>query len=243
MPTPPRGSHSAIAVAVSPGRVPGSRRLVTSAQASKSLRSSSILAWAPARATLPSSRRSGGSVALTAMTMARAARSGSPGCWPHTHLSPAFGDIGTALEALNRFRDTPFGKVRINVPNSIAPFVLGRVIGPLLQGNPHLELEIAATDRLVDIVAEGFDAGIRLGESLRDGMVAVRIGPRLRFAVVGSPGYFAQRGAPRTPRELGEHRCVQNMYPTGARYPWAFTGVARPSPSIRPARSRSTTTS
>lgn len=145
------------------------------------------------------------------------------GAMLHTHLSPAFGDIGTALDALNRFRDTPFGKVRINVPNSIAPFVLGRVIGPLLQGNPHLELEIAATDRLVDIVAEGFDAGIRLGESLREGMVAVRIGPRLRFAVVGSPDYFAQRKVPLTPRELGEHRCVQNMYPNGTRYPWEFT--------------------
>src|SRR5262249_11362203 len=114
-------------------------------------------------------------------------------------LSPAFGDIGSALDALNQFRDTPFGKVRINAPNSIAPFVLGPVIGPLIRRNPNLELEIVATDRLVDIVDEGFDAGIRLGESLREGMTAVRIKPRLRFAVVGSPDYFERHAMPKAP--------------------------------------------
>ena len=138
-------------------------------------------------------------------------------------LSPAFGGIGSALDALNQFRDTPFGKVRINAPNSIAPFVLGPIIGKLIEQNPNLELEIVATDRLVDIVEEGFDAGIRLGESLRDGMTAVKINPRLRFSVVGSPTYFAQRPAPQTPNDLTNHRCIQNMYPTSTRYPWSFS--------------------
>ncbi|QNQ11161.1 LysR substrate-binding domain-containing protein [Sphingomonas alpina] len=137
-------------------------------------------------------------------------------------LSPAFGDIGSALDALNQFRDTPFGKVRINAPNSIAPFVLGPVIGPLIAANPNLELEIVATDRLVDIVEEGFDAGIRLGESLRDGMTAVKISPRLRFAVVGSPGYFSSRPIPRIPADLTSHICIRNMYPSGVGYPWSF---------------------
>src|SRR6185295_5523922 len=82
-----------------------------------------------------------------------------------SQLSPAFGDIGSALDDLNQFRDTPFGKVRINAPNSVAPFVFGPVMGALIEQNPKLELEIVATDRLVDIVDEGFDAGIRLGES------------------------------------------------------------------------------
>lgn len=139
-----------------------------------------------------------------------------------TQLSPAFCDIGSALDALNQFRDTPFGKVRINAPNSIAPFVLGPAIGPLIASNPNLELEIVATDRLVDIVEEGFDAGIRLGESLRDGMTAVKINPRLRFAVVGSPAYFAQRPAPRSPAELIHHICIRNMYPSSVGYPWSF---------------------
>jgi DNA-binding transcriptional LysR family regulator len=95
-------------------------------------------------------------------------------------------------------------------------------MGPLIKANPNLELEIVATDRIVDIVEEGFDAGIRLGESLREGMVAVRIKPRLRFAVVGSPSYFRNRAIPRTPRELADHVCIQNMYPSGARYAWEF---------------------
>lgn len=112
-------------------------------------------------------------------------------------LSPAFGDIGSALDALNQFRDTPFGKVRINVPNSIALFVLGEVIGPLIKSNPNLELEVGATDRLIDIVEEGFDAGVRLGESLKEGMIAVKIKPRLRLVVVGSPDYFRDRAVPR----------------------------------------------
>ncbi len=137
-------------------------------------------------------------------------------------LQPAFGDIGYALDGLNKFRDTPFGKVRLNTPNSIAPFIFSDVMGPLLAENPNLEIEIVATDRLVDIVAEGFDAGIRLGASLHEGMTAVRIKPRLRFAVVGSLAYFKQHGKPRAPGDLQKHACIQNMYPSGARYPWSF---------------------
>ncbi|MGL4965558.1 MAG: LysR family transcriptional regulator [Inquilinus sp.] len=139
-----------------------------------------------------------------------------------SRLSPAFGDIGSAVDGLNQFRDTPFGKVRINAPNSIAPFVLGPVLGPLIKANPNLELEIIATDRLVDIVEDGFDAGIRLGESLRDGMTAVRIKPRLRFSVVGSPAYFEQHPIPRTPSELQGHVCIRNLYPSGVPYAWEF---------------------
>jgi DNA-binding transcriptional LysR family regulator len=137
-------------------------------------------------------------------------------------LSPALRDIGSALDALNQFRETPFGKVRINAPNSIAPFVLGPVMGELIRNNPKLELEIVATDRLIDIVEDGFDAGIRLGESLREGMVAVKIRPRLRFAVVGSPGYFESKPVPQTPADLTDHVCIRNMYPSGAFYPWSF---------------------
>lgn len=139
-----------------------------------------------------------------------------------SQLATAFSDIGSALDGLNQFRDTPFGKVRINAPNSIAPFVLGPVIGGLIAHNPHLELEIVATDYLVDIVEQGFDAGIRLGESLREGMIAVRINPRLRLTVVGSPAYFATRPIPQTPADLHAHVCIRNMYATGTRYPWSF---------------------
>ncbi|MGO8021212.1 LysR family transcriptional regulator [Rhizobium leguminosarum] len=139
-----------------------------------------------------------------------------------SHLDPAFMEITSALDALNQYRDTPFGKVRINVPNSIAPFVLGRVIGPLLTKNPNLELEVVATDRLVDIVEEGFDAGIRLGYRVTDGMVAVKIRPRLRLVVVGSPSYFEHRPIPTEPSDLANHLCIRNLFPSGAQYPWEF---------------------
>ncbi|AUX75681.1 LysR family transcriptional regulator [Sinorhizobium fredii] len=139
-----------------------------------------------------------------------------------SHLDPAFGEITSALDALNRFRHTPFGRVKLNVPNSIAPFVIGWIIGPLLEKNPNLELEISATDRLVDIVQEGFDAGIRFGERVTEGMIAVRIKPRLRLVVVGSPSYFERRPVPLTPHDLKRHLCIQNMFPSGSRYPWEF---------------------
>ncbi len=139
-----------------------------------------------------------------------------------SRLSPAFGDIGSAMDSLNQFRDTPFGKVRLNVPISIASFVIGPVLSKLVAANPNLEIEIIATDRIIDIVEEGFDAGIRLGESLRDGMTAVKIVPRIRFSVVGSPAYFKKNPAPRTPAELKKHVCLQNLYPSGTRYEWEF---------------------
>jgi DNA-binding transcriptional LysR family regulator len=144
------------------------------------------------------------------------------GAMLHARLSPAFRDIASGLDALNQFRDTPFGKVRINAPNSIAPFVLGPVIGPLLAQNPNLELVIVATDRLVDIVDEGFDAGIRLGESLRSGMTAVKIKPRMRLAVVGAPTYFEKHSLPKTPADLKDHVCIRNTYPSGVPYAWSF---------------------
>jgi DNA-binding transcriptional LysR family regulator len=144
-----------------------------------------------------------------------------------SQLSPAFGEIGSALDALNQYRDTPFGKVRINAPNSIARFVFRPVMGRLLAKNPNLELEIVATDRLVDIVEEGFDAGIRLGESLRDGMTAVKINPRLRLIVVGSPAYFERYPMPRTPTDLKEHVCIRNIYPSGTAYPWEFSRAGK----------------
>jgi DNA-binding transcriptional LysR family regulator len=142
-------------------------------------------------------------------------------------LSPAFVEIGSALDALNQFRDTPFGRVRINAPSSVASFVLGPIMGPLIAQNPNLELEIVATDRLVDIVEEGFDAGIRLGESLREGMTAVKIRPRLRLAVVGSPAYFERHPLPRTPAELKNHVCIRNIYPSGTPYAWDFNRAGK----------------
>jgi DNA-binding transcriptional LysR family regulator len=137
-------------------------------------------------------------------------------------LQPAFGQIGRALDSLNAFRGTPFGTVRLNIPGSIAPFVLHDVIGPLLKQNPGLHLDVTATDRLVDIVEEGFDAGIRFGERLTQDMIAVRIKSLLRFAVVGSPDYFKGRALPQAPGDLREHACVRYRFPSGTIFNWQF---------------------
>lgn len=105
---------------------------------------------------------------------------------------------------------------------AIAPFVLHDVMGPLLKRNPGLRLDIVATDRLIDIVEEGFDAGIRFGESLSLDMVAVRIRPSLRWAVVGSPAYLKGRQLPLTPADLKQHECIRYRF-SGALFNWQFS--------------------
>jgi DNA-binding transcriptional LysR family regulator len=137
-------------------------------------------------------------------------------------LGPAFAQIDDALEGLNDFRDKPFGTVRVNVPASIAPFVFHDVFGPLLADNPGLALDVVATDALVDIVEGGFDAGVRFSERLSQDMIAVRIKPLLRFAVVGSPAYLQNRKLPRRPQDLHAHACIRYRFPSGALFNWQF---------------------
>jgi DNA-binding transcriptional LysR family regulator len=138
-------------------------------------------------------------------------------------LGPAFSDMRAAVDELNSFRATPFGTVRINVPNSIAPFVLGDAMEQLLKRNPGLKLEVVATDTLVDIVEEGFDAGIRFGERLSQDMIAVRIKSTFRFTVVGSPSYFEGKQPPLTPHDLQNHTCIRYAFPSGAIFNWEFS--------------------
>lgn len=137
-------------------------------------------------------------------------------------LEPAFTQIEKALEALNRFRETPFGTVKLNVPTSIAPLLLDGVMGPLLAHNPGLKLDIVATDKLVDIVADGYDAGFRFSERLSQDVVAVRTKLRLRFAVVASPAYLKGRVKPKMPEDLRAHDCIRYRFPSGALFNWQF---------------------
>ncbi|WP_413737016.1 LysR family transcriptional regulator [Sodalis sp. RH21] len=139
----------------------------------------------------------------------------------YTRLQPALAGMRTALDGLNSFRATPFGTIRINVPNSIAPYILGEAM-EVLASNAGLKLEVVATDSLVDIVQEGFDAGIRFGERLSQDMIAVRIRPRFRFAVVGSPNYFEKNRAPVTPHDLHDHACIRYAFPSGKILNWEF---------------------
>lgn len=139
-----------------------------------------------------------------------------------SRLTPALADIRAAVDTLNSWRDTPFGTVRLNVPNTIAPFVLGNPVETLLKANPGLRLEIVATDRRIDIVEEGFDAGIRFGERISQDMVAIRIRSNLRFTVVGAPSYFATHAVPATPQSLRDHVCIGYAFPSGSKLHWAF---------------------
>ena len=137
-------------------------------------------------------------------------------------LSPALLDIASALEEVNTFRDSPMGTLRINVPRAAAQWVLAPLVSRFLLEHPGMRVEVISDDAFVDIVADGFDAGVRFGESLQQDMVAVPLGPAQRFVVVGSPAYLATHGKPKHPRDLQNHRCMRVRFPSGAYYRWEF---------------------
>jgi DNA-binding transcriptional LysR family regulator len=136
-------------------------------------------------------------------------------------LGPALDDIAAELASLSELRDKPSGTIRITTSEHAANRVLWPVLERLLPDYPDVHVEINVDSGLTDIVAERFDAGIRLGESIAKDMVAVRIGPELRMAVVGSPGYFARHPAPKVPQDLADHLCINMRLPTaGGFYAW-----------------------
>lgn len=138
-------------------------------------------------------------------------------------LAPGFADIDAALAALDALRDRPSGNLRITAGEHAATHVLWPALRELLPAHPDVHVEVVIDSALVDIVAERFDAGIRLGEQVAKGMVAVPIGPPMRMAVVGSPAYFAGHRPPRTPQDLTSHDCINLRLPTrGGLYAWEF---------------------
>ncbi|MEA2781475.1 MAG: hypothetical protein QOK29_3019 [Rhodospirillaceae bacterium] len=139
-------------------------------------------------------------------------------------LGPALRDIADAVEEIGALRETPSGTLRLNVPRSAAQLVLLPLVGRFLAAYPEMRLEIIAEDGLVVIVAAGFDAGVRFGESLQGDMIAAPIGPAQRFAVVCSPDYARLHGIPRTPHELHGHECIRHRFSSGAIYNWEFEG-------------------
>ncbi|MCQ1571378.1 LysR family transcriptional regulator [Neorhizobium galegae] len=139
------------------------------------------------------------------------------------NLRPAFDHIESEIAAVTALRDKPAGTIRITTFRYAATSVLWPVVTKFLAEYPDIEMEIILDEGLTDIVADRFDAGIRVGEQVQKDMVAVRIGPDLRMAVVGSPSYFANHKIPQTPRELGEHRGVSYRQTTGGGlYAWEF---------------------
>ncbi len=137
-------------------------------------------------------------------------------------VRPAFLDIDAALEELDTFRGQPFGKLRINAPRAAAKLVLLPIVARFLRKHPAIEVEIVVDDALVDMVSGGFDAGIRFGETIAADMIAVPIGPRHRFAVVGSPDHFERHQKPVTPHDLKDHPCIRYRFAGGTFYRWEF---------------------
>jgi DNA-binding transcriptional LysR family regulator len=138
-------------------------------------------------------------------------------------LRPAFDEIDARLSALSALRERPAGTVRITSSRHAAETILWPAVGNLLKSYPEVTVEISVDSHLTDIIADRFDAGIRLGEQVAKDMIAVRIGPELRMAVVGAPSYFAARGRPQTPHDLTGHACINIRMPTkGGLYTWEF---------------------
>src|SRR5271166_34748 len=136
-------------------------------------------------------------------------------------LGPALGAIAEALASASELRERPAGTIRITTSEHAAHAVLWPALEKLLPTYPDVHVELVIDSGFTDIVAERFDAGVRLGESIAKDMVAVRIGPDLRMAVVGSPDYFAAHPKPRTPQDLAEHQCINLRLPTaGGLYAW-----------------------
>ncbi|CFR12327.1 MULTISPECIES: LysR family transcriptional regulator [Yersinia] len=143
-------------------------------------------------------------------------------------LGPRFADIERELDALSEMRARPAGNIRINAGEHAVDSVLWPVLKTFLANYPDINVEITVDNSLTDIVAERFDAGIRLGEQVAKDMIAVQIGPQMSMAVVGSPAYLAKYGIPTTPTELQSHRCINMRLPTmGGLYAWEFEKEGR----------------
>ena len=157
--------------------------------------------------------------------LARSTRSVAPteeGAQLLERLRPALSEIDLALETAIETRDRPAGNLRLTVPRTAAHLALTPRLGAFASAYPDIVLEIVIEDRFTDVVEGGFDAGVRLGESLQRDMIAVRIGPDLRGAVVGAPTYFATMPRPRHPHDLVDHRCLRFRFSSGILYRWEF---------------------
>ena len=140
-----------------------------------------------------------------------------------TAVGPLFEDIQAELDALSELRDKPSGTVRITAGLHVTETILWPRLQPMLRKNPDVRVELNVDYTLANIVADRFDAGVRLGEQVAKDMIAVRIGPDFRFVVVAAPSYFVSRSEPRSPPDLTQHNCINLRFPTyGGIYTWEF---------------------
>jgi DNA-binding transcriptional LysR family regulator len=138
-------------------------------------------------------------------------------------IAPRFEEIEAELAALGELRGKPAGTIRITAGEHPAISILQPALRRFLPDHPDIKVEIIVDYGLTDIVAAGYDAGVRLGEQVAKDMIAVRIGPEMRMAVVGSPSYFERYGVPKSPQDLAAHNCIAMRLPTyGGLFPWGL---------------------
>jgi DNA-binding transcriptional LysR family regulator len=138
-------------------------------------------------------------------------------------LAPRFDEIAAELSAVSELRDKPAGTIRITATEFAVDTLLWPKLAKFLRQYPDIKVELFMDNGLTDIVAQRFDAGVRAGEQVAKDMIAVRIGPDLRMAVVGAPSYFKTRSEPKRPQELVGHDCINlRLLTLGGLYPWEF---------------------
>lgn len=140
----------------------------------------------------------------------------------HATISDPYESIIHAVEGLNRFRDAPSGRIRLNVMENAATLLLGPVLPVFVDRYPDIELDLAVSNRMIDVIAEGFDAGIRYGGTVPENMIAQRLSGDVRWVVVGSPAYLDRFGTPQHPNDLLGHRCLKIRLGDDRIYRWEF---------------------
>jgi DNA-binding transcriptional LysR family regulator len=140
---------------------------------------------------------------------------------------PAFEELVAAGEVARELGRRPSGLLRLSVPRAVVPILLEPLIASFSEAYPEVEVEIAVSEELIDLAAQGFDAGIRLGQFIAADMVAVRLTPPFRFIIVGSPGYFTRRDRPERPDDLRQHACVRLRRSNGSLALWSLNDTGR----------------
>jgi DNA-binding transcriptional LysR family regulator len=133
-----------------------------------------------------------------------------------------FDQIGQAMEVVNRFRDAPMGRVRLSVPNDAADHLIAPVMSQFVERYPDIEIEISVSNRLIDVIEGGFDAGIRFGGTVPEDMIAQRLSADIRWIVVAAPAYLERFGTPAHPNDLQAHRCIRIRIGDDSVYRWEF---------------------
>lgn len=137
-------------------------------------------------------------------------------------IAEPFDRIDGAIDVLNRFRETPAGRIRLNVPDQAATHLLAPVMGTFMDRYPDIEIDLRVTNSIVDVVEGGFDAGIRYGGTVPEDMIAQRLSAEIRWVAVGAPAYFDRFGTPEHPNDLLQHRCSQIRLGDERIYRWEF---------------------